>query len=79
MVLEDGCSNLNTISKGIDVGDTILITIKLTNPNRLDRDVKNEWYRGPDPESILFVIDGKEVLQIFQSDNLCNHRIILTE
>lgn len=80
LVSEDGCSSMSTILEKVELNDTILITIRLTDPKRFEQEVMNELHRGPpDAESIIFVVEGREILQIYQSDMLCNHHMYLTK
>ena len=74
-VLEDGCSNQSNDRKKISLNDTILIEIRLTDPKRLHREYRKDNFRGPNGKPV-FVTDN-EVMQIFQSDKLCNHQLFL--
>lgn len=74
-VLEDGCSNQGNDRKKVSLNDTIVIEIKLTDPKRLHREDRKDNFRGPNGNPV-FVIDN-EVMQIFQSDKLCNHHLYL--
>jgi hypothetical protein len=79
LVLEDGCSSLRTMVEKVEFNDTIFITIRLSDPKRFEQNLNNEFRRGPTPERILFIVEGGEVLQIYQSDMLCNHHLYLTK
>ncbi|MBZ0200367.1 MAG: hypothetical protein K8H86_10900 [Ignavibacteriaceae bacterium] len=74
-VLEDGCSNIeNELMTNVGVKDTIYITITATRPRRFDKISKNEFI--DDPSARIIIAIENELAPVYQSERLCNHKLI---